>query len=116
MSSDDFTFFVGRELLQIAVGKHQVIFYFYKDLSISMESDFEWRHEREVARWKIGKESIPQSMPWLKLIGKHVSAIQWLEDQSLKLLFDNSDELTFSKKTEGYESFQITNGARCWVF
>jgi hypothetical protein len=116
MTKDDVTFLVDRVLLQIAIGKYQIIFNFDQNISISVESDLEYRHRSEIAHWSIGNEDIPEKMPWLKLVGHHISTIQWLEDKSLKLSFENSNELIFFKGTKGYESFQITKDGRVWVF
>jgi hypothetical protein len=116
MTSNNFSFLVGHELQQIAVGKYQIIFNFHKDISVSVESGLEWREGSQIARWSVGNGDIPEKTPWLKLIGCHVSRIKWLEDKSLKLSFETGAELTFFKGSKGYESFQITRGHRLWVF
>ena len=102
MTSNNFSYLVCHELQQIAVGKYQIIFNFYKDISASVESDLEWRW----IRWNrtfgaLEMKNIPEKMPWLKLIGCHVSKIQWLKDKSLKLSFENGAELTFLKGSTG---------------
>lgn len=116
MTIESFLFFIGRELQQVAVGAHQIIFHFDHNVALTVESGLEWRGDVEVMRWIIAKESLPQAAPWLRLVGHRISSIQWLEDKSLKLFFENKEELLFFKESDGYESFQITKDGRVWVF
>jgi hypothetical protein len=65
------SFVEGRELIRIAVGRHQVRFAFDKNVTISVEQKYEYRFKGELATWE--PERMDAAAAVLKLVGATVT-------------------------------------------
>jgi hypothetical protein len=114
----DLSFFVGRELNQVAVGSYNVDFNFdgpvlalgVQDLlSLIVQSRIEHSAKGSVSEWE-GDENNPLSAAsLLGLVGRSVVSVHGDPDGTLTLTFSNGDVVTVFDR-EGYEAYQIRNG------
>jgi len=111
----DLSFFVGRELNQVAVGAYNIQLNFdgpvlspgvQSLLSLSVQSRVEHNAKEIVEEWE-GDESMPlAAASLLGLIGLSVVSVQGDQDGTLTLEFSNGDVVRVFD-TEGYEAYQI---------
>jgi Family of unknown function (DUF6188) len=111
----DLSFFVERELNQVAVGPYNIQFNFdgpvlspgvQSLLSLTVQSRIEHCFKGVVNEWD-GDDNNPLSAAsLLGLVGKSVTAVQGDTDGTLSLTFSNSDVVTVFDN-EGYEAYQI---------
>lgn len=111
----DLSFFVGRELNQVAVGSYNIQFNFdgpvlssgaQSLLSLSVQSRVEHSSKGVVKEWE-GDENMPlAAASLLGLIGSSVVSVQGDPDGTLTLEFSNGDVVRIFD-TEGYEAYQI---------
>jgi hypothetical protein len=113
----DLSFFVGRELNQVAVGLANVQFNFdgpvlsagvQSLLSLSVQSQVEHSSKGIVKEWDGGENMPLSAASLLGLIGSSVVAVQGDPDGTLTLEFSNGDVVRVFD-TEGYEAYQICN-------
>ncbi len=105
----DLSFFIGKELMQIAVGPYDVQFHFHESVSLSVQSHIEHISEGVEAEWD-GDENNPLSAAsLLGLVGKSVVSAHGDPDGTLILKFSNDDVVTVFDN-EDYEAYQICNG------
>jgi hypothetical protein len=102
----DLTFLEGRQLIQIAIGIHQVIFAFDDELTISVERKFRYSSQNQSSEWHPGAKEIAART--VELLGATVENVKGQEDGTLRLEFSNGDYLLFTDDTKEYESYQIT--------
>jgi hypothetical protein len=102
----DLTFLQGRELIQLAIGKHQVIFNFDEDVSVSVEGRFEYTSRSGSSEWQPGGLIVAASA--VHLLGERIVGVQGREDGTLKLTFSNDDCLLILDTSTEYESYQIS--------
>jgi hypothetical protein len=102
----DLTFLRGREVVQLAIGMHQVIFNFDEDISISIEGAFEYSSHASCSVWRPGAPLIAAAT--VNLLTTRVEAVDGHEDGTLDLKFSNGDRLLIRDTSREYESFQIS--------
>lgn len=106
----DLSFFVGKELIQVAVGSYDVQFHFHESVSLSVQSHIEHISEGVETEWD-GDENKPlAAASLLRLIGSSVTSVQGDSDGTLTLRFANGDLLQVFDDNEHYESYQINPG------
>ena len=114
----DLSFFVGRDLTQVAVGSSDIQFHFAGPVlspgvqslvSLSVQNQIEHSSKGVVTEWD-GDENMPLSAAsLLGLLGSSVVSVQGDPDGTLTLEFSNGDVVTVFD-CEGYEAYQIYNG------
>lgn len=112
-TSIDLSFLRGREVVQIAIGIHQVIFGFDADVSITVEGAFQYAARGECSKWGPGMPDA--ATPTLRLLGRTVREVQGHSDGTLKIGFSNGDYLTILDASKQYESYQISSPGKTIV-
>lgn len=102
----DLSFLNGREVIQVAIGTHQVTFAFDEDVSISVEGEFTYSNGRNESIWKPGASHIAAGT--VALLGAKIEALEAHENGTIKLLFSNGNHLTIPDSSSEYESYNIT--------
>ena len=102
----DLTFLYDREVIQVAIGMHQVIFQFDESVSISVESEFEHTSREGSSLWRPGSPLTVGTA--VNLLTAKVEAVHGQEDGTLKLTFSNGDTLLIRDTSAKYESYQIS--------
>ena len=97
--------FVGRDLIQICFGSHQVIFNFDDNMRISVESSIEHSVPGEGVRCY--KKFWNQETYLTKLLGHTVSGLNVIDGKRLDLKFSNGHSIGLKDDSEEYECFQI---------
>ena len=104
---------IGKELLQICFGVHQVIFNFDQNVQITIES----RIERSVPRRGASNrdECCSRESFLTKLLGSTVSDVDRIDDKTLRLTFSSGKSIELTDDSDRYESFQIKVGGELIV-
>lgn len=102
----DFSFLRERELIQLAVGRYQVIFAFDKEIAISVEGSYEFHSETEKIVWTPGETSAAAAA--LGLLGKSVTDVSAVEGGTLKITFLGGETLSVADSNRSHESYQVT--------
>lgn len=105
----DLSFFIGKELMQVAVGSYDVQFHFYESVSLSVQSRIEHNSGGIVSKWEVNENKPLSAASLLGLLGSSVASVQGDPDGTLRLTFSNGDAVTVFDQ-EGYEAYQIGNG------
>ena len=101
----DFSFLIGKELLQVCVGVVQVILRFDEQVSISIESDFIIIDENQNEFYCL---DIPSDTGHLiKFLGLKIQHVEVLEFDKLGIYFSNGCAIFLMDNNEFSESFQI---------
>ena len=103
--SIDFSFMIGRELIQIAIGVYQVIFGFNEGVRISVEAQFEYTTKETWVEWRPGASHVAAST--VGLLGARVESVKSFRDGTLELSFSNGDLVVLRDASPGYESYQV---------
>jgi hypothetical protein len=102
----DWSFAVGRELLMVCVGQHQVVLRFHGEVTITIEGGFEHVSSKAGAK---GEGGLPQrAASLMSLIGTTVQAIRAEDARTLWIGFSNGEGLRIYDSNSNYEAFQIT--------
>ena len=116
----DLSFFVGKDLTQVAVGAFDVQFHFsgpmpasldiaQDTVSLAVQNQIEHSSKGIVNEWD-GDENMPLSAAsLLGLLGSSVVSVQGDPDGTLTLEFSNGDVVTVFD-CEHYEAYQICHG------
>lgn len=113
----DLSFFIGKDLIQLAVGPGDVQFNFSgpmpSDLSVapspvslSVQSRIEHSSREVITEWGRDESKPRSAASLLGLVGSSVVSVQGDPDGTLTLEFSNGDIVTVFD-TEGYEAYQI---------
>ena len=112
-SSADLTPFVGREVLQLCVGIHQLQIHFDSHVSVMVESECRFRapaaEDLRVDSYALAASSI------CTLLGQQVRSASRTEQGGLLLRFTTDAELEVLNDSSHYESFQIHIGSQIYV-
>jgi hypothetical protein len=103
--SIDLSFLNGRELIQIAIGRYQVIFAFDEQVTISVESSYEFRSEAGISVWTPGATQAAAAV--LGLLGAIVTKAQGMTDGTLTLIFAGEKSIVILDTSKTFESYQI---------
>jgi Family of unknown function (DUF6188) len=107
----DLKFFEQQELLQICVGRREVILNFASALTLTVQSRFACSGVNQP-----NPTELPLSASGLlPLIGAHVVAAEGTSDGTLKLKFSNGDDLVVYDDDPNYESYVITRNGETIV-
>lgn len=102
----DLSFLKGREVLQVAIGVHDVQFTFDKDVRISITGSFRYASREGTFEWQPGA---PQAAaPALRLLGATVEQVHGQKDGTLELALSTGDRLTVLDDSKEFESYTIT--------
>jgi hypothetical protein len=96
----------NRELVQLAIGQHQVIFAFDKDVALSVEGHFTYTSAAEAVAWRPGQPRAAAKA--VSLLGTTVLTAEQTDEADLRLTFSNGGCLIVTKSTHGFESYQVT--------
>jgi hypothetical protein len=102
----DLSFLTGRELIQVAVGRYQVIFAFDENVAISVESTYEFHNGSGISVWTPGTTQATAAA--LALLGATVTNARVKADGTLTLNFTGERSLVILNSNEKCESYQIT--------
>jgi Family of unknown function (DUF6188) len=105
----DLNFFIGKELIQLAVGPYDVQFHFHESVWLSVQSRTEHISKEIVHEWDGDANQPLAAGSLLGLISSSVISLQGESDGTLTLTFSNGDVVTVFDQ-EGYEAYQIGNG------
>jgi hypothetical protein len=109
-----FEFLKGKELLQICVGKYQMIFNFEDSISVSIESKFILKLSHDYyERWESSSKDIP--IRTFELLNHKIVDVFIPNEMTLQLIFENGDEMMIYDSKDNYESFQVTHKAGCII-
>jgi Family of unknown function (DUF6188) len=101
----DFSFMIGREVIQIAIGRGQVIFGFDQNVRISAEAQFEYTTKDLTLEWSPGASHIAANT--VALLGTTVEFANGSSDRTLELKFSNGSHLVLRDVNSNYESYQV---------
>jgi hypothetical protein len=102
----DLSFLMGRELIQIAIGIHQVIFVFDHSTSLAVESEFSLTWREGASIWRAGMPTA--AAPALRLLGAAVDGVRGQEDGTLEIEFSGGNSLKVLDNKKEFESYTIT--------
>ena len=104
--SAEWLFLVGREVLQVCIGLHQVSLRFDGAVSMNIECDFD---HAPVADTLSSESGLPQKAAGLvSLLGSKVASVLSEGGKTLAIRFTNKETLKVCDSNEMYESFQVT--------
>lgn len=99
--------YLGKELIQVCIGKYQLILNFENDISISVESKMLFNEHI----WIPDSSSLPYDL----LIGFTITSIKISEVEELEIISKDSS-IRILKNAEGFESYQISTPNGLVVF
>jgi hypothetical protein len=102
----DLAFLKGREIIQIAIGVHQVIFAFDDDVTISVENHFQYLFNDGSSEWRPGAKHVAAKT--VQLLGSVVEEVLGQENGTLELTFSNGDRLVITDENKNCEAYNIT--------
>ena len=104
--SAEWSFLIGREVLQICIGLHQVSLRFDGQVVINIEGDF--AHASVVATLGSGAGLPQKAASLVSLLGRKVASALSKGSKVLEIRFANEETLKLYDSSEIYESFQVT--------
>ena len=104
----DLSFLNGREVVQVAIGIHQIQFGFDEDVMIYVESQFTYFAGEEECIWKPEPGAAQIASRTVSLLGAKIQSFEGQENGTLTLVFSNGHRLTIPDSSKEYESYQIT--------
>lgn len=109
----DLSFLKGREVIQVAIGIHDVQFVFDKDVRISITGSFRYVSREGSSEWQPGAPEA--AAPAIRLLGATVERVYGRKDGTLDLELSTGDCLTILDNSKEYESYTITYPGRTIV-
>ncbi|HTR85357.1 MAG TPA: hypothetical protein VMI56_12825 [Reyranella sp.] len=108
LQSTDWSFLVGGEVHQVAIGLHQVQVAVFEDITTSIECDF--AHERSGHVLSSSTEMHTKAATLVSLLGKTVESVTPKGEEALILQFSGDERLTLivGPAEEPYESFNVS--------
>jgi hypothetical protein len=107
-SSTDLSPLIGKELIQVCIGLHQVILRFIGELSITIQCLYFFSKEGDTLEGSGEDPSISKNLVFL--LGHSIESAQIQGDNKMTINFSNSSCLTLVNDSEVYESFIVTDG------
>ena len=105
LQSTDWSFLVGGEVIQIAIGVRQIQVALFKDMLISIESDF--IHERSGQGLSQAAIFAEKATTLVSLLGKVIERVEADAERALIVHFSGNETLVIVAKAKPYESFQV---------
>ena len=104
--SSEWSFLVGREVIQVCIGLHQVSLRFDGQVSMNIECDFDHAPVADTLRPGSG---LPHKAAGLvSLLGSTVTSALSKSGKILEIRFTNKEVLRIYDSNAIYESFQVT--------
>jgi hypothetical protein len=116
---EDFKFFLGLEVAQVCIGRHDMILHF--DDAVPVDDAVTVTVEGDLGVRAVGgSERIfgdyrEAAADTVKIIGLSVIRVEKGEEGDLSLHFAGGAALTFYDSVEHYESYQIQRGEKIYV-
>jgi len=113
-SHEDLTFLIGRELIQVCIGRQQAALHFFPEgVSIFIETDI--RHISPGGATST-YETIPRAASALtSLLNAVIANAEARPPGTLSIRFESGDILEFDDTSPHYESYQIKHNGRTIV-
>ena len=108
----DLSFLNERELIQLSIGMHQVIFSFLNDLTITVEDRFVIEEPTGQTAWK--PEAINEAARAVCLLGRTTKGVR-RSGSALDLEFGAGYSLAITPVENEHESYQINDGGRLFI-
>ena len=102
----DWKFIIGKELLQLRIGRHHVSLRLAGDTAIGVECDFEHTSHPAAAGASLGLAGRATTL--ISLLGSRVVEVTRDGERALVLSFSNGEQLRLIDSNEHFESFQVT--------
>jgi hypothetical protein len=109
LQTTDWSFLIGGEVIQVAIGLHNVQLALFKDISISIECDF--KHERAGRVVSGASEMHVRAATLVSLLGKTVQRVMADGEVALVLQFGGEETVTILVNDEPYECFHVNGPA-----
>jgi hypothetical protein len=104
--SAEWAFLVGREVLHVRIGLHQVSLRFDGQVSMNIECDFDHDPAADSLRSRSG--ILQKAAGLVSLLGSKVTSVMSMGGKILEIRFVNKETLKLYDSNELYESFQVT--------
>jgi hypothetical protein len=102
----DWSFLVGKELIQVCIGLHDVSLRFHEDVSIGIRSDFE---HKPVAYSVASTPGLTEkAVTLVSLLGSKIVKATTHGPKTLVLSFSNTEYLKIYDNSDSYESFEVS--------
>jgi len=104
-SDADWSFLVGKELLQVCIGLHQVALRFDCEVAVNIECNFE--HLRPATHKHSQTALSTHATTLVSLLGSRIESATSEGTKTLALSFTNAEILKIHDDSASYESFQV---------
>lgn len=104
--SEEFSFLLGKELIQVCYGKFQTQLHFSDAVSVSIETNVEHKRGDEILGASQEREQTVTSL--IMLLGVSVNHVAIEQNNVLMLSFSNDQTLRVIADGSPYESFSVT--------
>jgi hypothetical protein len=101
-------FLIDRELIQLRLGLHQVVFIFDEDVSISVEGEFMYFDGQKEWRWRPEPGSHLVAAHAVALLGTKVEHVEKGANNSFEITLANGRRLEIFAPSQEYECYNIT--------
>jgi hypothetical protein len=101
----DWSFLIGKELLQICISLYQLSLRFNGDVSINIECEFE--HVSLAANSLPAAKLSGTAVTLVSLLGARITAVSKQGVKTLGIEFSNGEMLMIHDSNDSYESFSI---------
>jgi hypothetical protein len=98
----DLSFLKGREVIQVAIGIHQVTFAFDEGVTISVEGQFEYVSVSGSVEWQPGASHLACNA--VGLLSSKVQTVNSQADGMIELCFSNGNRLVLRDVNRNHES------------
>jgi len=102
---EEWILLVGKELLQVCIGSHQISLRFSGDISVNIECDFDHLPSAANGRRQLGLAVQAKSL--VSLLGTQIVKAVSENDKTLLLSFTNDEYLKIYDSNATYESFHV---------
>jgi hypothetical protein len=109
----DLSFFLGAQLLQVCVGKNELILNFDRSIRVTVLSDF--IVTAPAGRSTAYGDPIKGAPSVLPLLHDRIEAARATDDGGLRLRFQSGSEVEIRDTSAQHESFWISNGDRLLI-
>lgn len=103
----DLNFLSGREIEQIAIGSHEIIFAFDEDVSVTVYSEFRFFDGQDEYIWTPEPAGPQIAARTLSLLGAVIQNFKGRQDGTLLLAFSNGQRLIILDSSKEHESYDI---------
>ena len=104
----DFSFLLGKELLQVSIGLYQIVLRFSDNIVVNAECMLLLKGE-DGSLLQVDSEDPQTTKELVCLLGKAIKSVKIASNMELKMLFSSESELTLIDSNEDGESFAISS-------